>query len=66
MILNTCILHNLKHEHLINPAAVSDFKKALRRKQTMRFSEDSSRHTQVLLAFSNQALASRKSELTIK
>ena len=37
----TSAIHQIKAELLVNPASVSDFKKALRRKQTMLLSEDS-------------------------
>ena len=39
------VIHQNKALLLVNPAAVSDFKKALRRKQTMRLSESSAPHT---------------------
>jgi hypothetical protein len=35
------VIHRFKDELLVNPATVSYFKKALRRKQTMLLSEDS-------------------------
>jgi hypothetical protein len=35
---DTSVIHRLKDELLVNPATVSDFKKALRRKHTMRLS----------------------------
>ena len=42
---NTSEIHQNKAYIFVNPAAVSDFKKALRQKQTMRLSEDSTPHT---------------------
>ena len=41
----TSVIHQNKAELIVNPAAVSDFKKALQRKQTLRLSEDSAPHT---------------------
>ena len=63
---DTSVIHQNKAYLLVNPAAVSDFKKALRRKHTMRLSEDSALHTKALKTFYNQADAPRKSEIAIK
>ena len=38
---DTSDIHRIKDELLVNPATVSDFKKALRRKHNIRLSEDS-------------------------
>ena len=37
---HTSVIYRFKDELLVNPAIVSDFKKALRQKQTMILSED--------------------------
>jgi hypothetical protein len=41
----TSAIHQIKAELVVNPATMSDFKKALQRKQTMLLSEDRTPHT---------------------
>jgi hypothetical protein len=51
---NRSVRHRFKDELLVNPAAVSDFKMALRRKHTMRLSEDSALLTKAYKHFTTK------------